>query len=885
MKKLTQTNKHRSVSNDWQEAVAYYRANALDKAALACRRLLAKTPGHAPAWNLLGVLALGEKRHADALECFEKALALNQQDASYHNNAGIALRALGKADIAKSHYQRAIASNPDYAEAWFNFGNALRDLGDDAAAVEAFEKSTQLKPDHHGAWNNLGTTLRTLGHFDRAAEAYRTALNLRDDAQTRSNLAFALRDAGNKDAALDIQRKTVADQPENPALHFNLANALRDAKLLDEAITHYRHALALKPDYACAANNLGSIWLNKGEPLAALECYRRAVFYEPDNPDYLANTGNAERALQNYGRAADAIRTAIQRKPTFAPYYFNLANYLREWLQRDPAATINKTEIEAAYRKAIELKPDFAEAWNNLGGYFSDQGQDEEAIVAYQQAIGLDADNWQFHFNLAQRLHSSGDIEVSRQSFATGLAIKDHAGARIRYETMFPAIMESEAAVAETRQLLAESFKTIAERHLSINDPMNDIAVAPMFYLAYHGECNAGLMQGYTQLIRAACPTIEYRAPYLEEARRPGKIRIGFASKFLKAHTIGRFFRGILKHLNRQLFEIAVFMVPSSQDEVTRWIKEHVDHFEILPARLSDARERVSSYQLDILVYADIGMEPFTYYLAFSRLASVQCVLYGHPDTTGIPNIDYFLSGGACESPAADDHYTEKLIRLDPASTYTYYYRPVNRATQKQRADFRLPEQAHLYTCAQSMFKIHPEMDPVFDEILERDPQGRLLLFDDVSQRRIGLFKQRLQKRMRHYERVTFLPRHQLPDFLQILHLSDAVLDSFHFCGGNTSFDSFAAEAPVVTLPGEFMRGRQTLGLYQRMGFTDLVATNKADYVQKCLRLANEPDYRSAMRKELSTRVPVIYEDAGFVRALENFFLSKVEVNGDPPQP
>ncbi|MEI6747262.1 MAG: methyltransferase domain-containing protein, partial [Methylococcaceae bacterium] len=339
-------------------------------------------------------------------------------------------------------------------------------------------------------------------------------------------------------------------------------------------------------------------------------------------------------------------------------------------------------------------------------------------------------------------------------------------------------------------------------------------------------------------------------------------------------HTIGKFFRGILKNINRNQFEIFVFVTTTKQDEVTSWIINHSDHFEVLPSTLAEARQQIASHSLDILVYTDIGMDPFTYYLAFSRLAPVQCVLYGHPDTTGIPTIDYYLSGGACESETADSHYTEKLVRLDSNSTYTYYYRPNNRATQKTRADFNLPESLHLYTCAQSLFKIHPEMDAVFDEILARDLEGRLVLFDDVKQRRVELFKNRLQKRMRHYDRVIFLPRMTLPDFLQVLNLSDALLDSFHFCGGNTSFDSFAAESPIVTLPGEFMRGRQTLGLYNRMSFTDLVASDKADYIDKVLRLGTDVEFRKNMRDKLIERVSVIFEDSGVVHALEQFFIS-----------
>ena len=468
-----------------------------------------------------------------------------------------------------------------------------------------------------------------------------------------------------------------------------------------------------------------------------------------------------------------------------------------------------------------------------------------------------------------------GDIDGARIVFTETLEIKDHAGVRIRCGTLLPTIMMSETAIDDTRVALAESVKQLTDRKLEIQDPIADITIVPLFHLAYHGECNANLMRSYIDLIRTTCPSVEYVAPHCLSPRiHENKIRIGFTSKFFYEHTIGKFFRGILKNLNRSHFEIFVFTNTTNPDEVTRWISNHADHFETLPATLAEARQCIAKHHLDILVYTDVGMDPFTYYLAFSRLAHAQCAMYGHPDTTGIPTIDYYLSGGACESETADRHYTEKLIRLDANSTYTYYYRPNNRAEQKTRADLNLPESQHLYTCAQSLFKIHPEMDAVFDEILERDLEGCLVLFDDIKHRRSNLFKTRLQKRMRHYDRVIFLPRMQLPEFLQTLYLSDALLDSFHFCGGNTSFDSFAAESPIVTLPGEFMRGRQTFGLYKRMGFTDLVASEKADYVNKVLRLGTDVEFRQAMRKKLTACVPVIFEDAGVVRAMEQFFIS-----------
>ena len=83
-------------------------------------------------------------------------------------------------------------------------------------------------------------------------------------------------------------------------------------------------------------------------------------------------------------------------------------------------------------------------------------------------------------------------------------------------------------------------------------------------------------------------------------------------------------------------------------------------------------------------------MEPLTYTLAFSRLARVQCVTWGHPDTTAIPTIDYFISSEDLDMPDAQNLYSEKLIRLKwPA---VYYPRPELPSSPKTRGDFGLPE-------------------------------------------------------------------------------------------------------------------------------------------------------------------------------------------------
>ena len=85
-------------------------------------------------------------------------------------------------------------------------------------------------------------------------------------------------------------------------------------------------------------------------------------------------------------------------------------------------------------------------------------------------------------------------------------------------------------------------------------------------------------------------------------------------------------------------------------------------------------------------------MNASSYLLAFSRLAPTQIASWGHPDTTGIPAIDVFISHEACELDGSAVQYSERLIKLPGEVAYTYYFRPEHSATGKTRRDYGLPD-------------------------------------------------------------------------------------------------------------------------------------------------------------------------------------------------
>ena len=285
---------------------------------------------------------------------------------------------------------------------------------------------------------------------------------------------------------------------------------------------------------------------------------------------------------------------------------------------------------------------------------------------------------------------------------------------------------------------------------------------------------------------------------------------------------------------------------------------------------------------MDILFYPDIGMDPFTYFLAFSRLAPVQCAFYGHPITTGIKTVDYFISHADCEIANGEAHYSEKLVRLSEGVTYAYYSRPPAPTRKKGRRDFSLADSDHIYLCAQSLFKVHPDFDPMLLQILSRDAEAVIVFFEGEHATWTDVLRKRLKGKLgEQIRRIRFVERQQYEDYLNLVAMADVILDTPYFNGGATTFDALAMGTPIVSLPNDYMRGRQTYALYKRMGVMDCVAGSPGEYIDKAVRLGTDALYRAELGRKISANSHRIFEDIGMVRELEALLKEMVHAGGD----
>ena len=112
---------------------------------------------------------------------------------------------------------------------------------------------------------------------------------------------------------------------------------------------------------------------------------------------------------------------------------------------------------------------------------------------------------------------------------------------------------------------------------------------------------------------------------------------------------------------------------------------------------------KISSDNIDALIYLDIGMEPKIQILASLRLASVQCLGMGHPVTSGMTNIDFALSSELMETGNAQKYYKEKLIKLP--NTSQCYPEPEIKLKNKERPLFYAPINVNLILLVRTVSK------------------------------------------------------------------------------------------------------------------------------------------------------------------------------------
>lgn len=405
------------------------------------------------------------------------------------------------------------------------------------------------------------------------------------------------------------------------------------------------------------------------------------------------------------------------------------------------------------------------------------------------------------------------------------------------------------------------------------NDPSilyKSFPVYYFYYMVYYGLNNKILYQKVSKLFQIICPNINYSSKNLLIKNTDNKIRVGFISNLIfQNHSVCKDRIGIIKSLiDDPRFEVYLFGdIKETEQIYTDRIGPSFKNRIILTKSIEESRKTIESYNLDILVYPEIGMDFYYWVLAHSKLAKIQINTWGHSETSGIDTFDYYISSEYYENDTAQENYSEKLIRLKSLSTYYYslnhfeYFNKINKTSRESKLfDFNLPTNCHLYGVFQTAFKYHHENMQIIKKLLEQDPKAIIIMLglSGNPQR----FSKYLETTLGYdINRVRLLDRLVTLRYHKLISCMDVILDSYPFGGCNTSMDSFNFNKIVVTLPSNKINGRFTYGFYQKMQILEPIALTPEEFVKKSIEFCSNIELRTQIENKIKEKKSLLFEE------------------------
>lgn len=736
-------------------------------------------------------------------------------------------------------YENLLAWNDRSGGIWHDIGLLYERQGRDNEALSCVVKALEIEGDRAEYHYSIGRILEKQLQFQRAIIAYRKAIEL------ENNFLDAYNRIGN--------------------LFYRIGQ-------LEEAEKYYRSAIQINDKFFPAYLNLASIYLVRQQWDSAERMYDLARPLAADRPEFLQNQALFERLKSD--RQASAIYSG--------DYFYQRKNYSR---------AIEKYQ-EVAHEKIENI--DF---YLSLANSYKMLKDERKAFEVYDRGIENHPDNLDLHLRKIWNLQNTRSI--SEAIAATEFALQflpDSLALRLELMRLMPIVYEREEEIdfyrSKYERELQRAIDTLSlETEKRREEALKSIGLRTNFYLQYQGKNDIKLQNKYGNLVyRITAAYFPDRVQKLEMPEREnGKIRVGYISAHLRHHTVAKLFRGWLTYRDRQQFEVYSYSIDidGTIDDFTREYRQLSDRFYSFDRwqTLDTIARQIISDRLHILVYLDIGMDPRTTALAGLRLAPVQCMTWGHPITSGLPTIDYFLSSELMEPEDGDSHYREKLIRLPNLSIA--YPKPKLPDTRKTRSAIGLKEGAIVYLNCQTLFKYLPQNDDIFPRIARQVPRGQFVFIAHRSNFVTRCFEERLINAFQSFglnwhEYGTIVPQLEQTDYFHLNLLSDIYLDNVSWSGGNTTLEAIACNLPVVTCPGEFMRGRHSAAILRMLGIPETIARDKEQYIELAIRLGLDPEWRQEIKNKTRQNEDRVFDDRTCITGLENFYRSVVNSYPDP---
>lgn len=565
----------------------------------------------------------------------------------------------------------------------------------------------------------------------------------------------------------------------------------------------------------------------------------------------------AAHAAQDWGKVTQLCQQALRKdkRHLLANRYLGYA--LKMLRQIEPAIQ--------AFKQGALYVPDDAELLANYTNLLLEQAKHSDALPLLEQLCALrpsDSTSW---------------ARVAQCCYSIGLNEKGFGSAMVAY-TLAKTNWEKTAALTQ-RAIHRRELGQIRE---AVEDCTAAIALSPT---DASNHCNRLLFmladpQTAPQDLTAAAREFgeifeaEHKPHWPSYTERQGdpwrKLKIGFLSPDFRVHAVMCFAEGILAQLDRRQFEVYAFHLHPSEDQVTKRVKCHVDHFIPISGLSFEAQATcIRSHEIDILIDMTGHTGGNALLTMVRKPAPVQVTWCGFVATSGLTAIDYYLTDEVINPPGVEHLFSESVFRL-PSAASTYRALSRNPLWRYQplfavRPTPALHKGFITFGSCNNLGKLTDEVLELWGQLLRTLPTARLLIEGKGFHKPdfAASYRARCASLGIDDKRLDLIPLDTAKQYLAY-HDIDIALDPFPLNGGTTTCDTLWMGVPLVAMEGNSSPSRMTMVALTFLGRTEWLAKTRDEYLAIAVGLASNlhqlNDLRTNLRDEFE-QCPLMRDD------------------------
>ncbi|MGH6950035.1 MAG: tetratricopeptide repeat protein [Vitreimonas sp.] len=342
-----------------------------------------------------GLLAQGERRMADAIAAYSRALAIDQNDAFSLGHRAEVYYATGEHERALGDAAAALRRNPRWTDLYLLRANIFRGRGDNASA---------------------------------AAEADALIAAVPEDTYARVVAARIYEAVGRRDDAMREIERALTMAPES-YVYLNRAS-MRPKLDLEGRLTDISAALRLDPDSAEALTLRAEVLQERGDYQGAIADLTRALRATPADSGLLTRRG-VNYALARRQALADADFAAARENADDPSVLNNMC-----WAKATAGVMLQSALADCD--AALAQRPEAAGFLDSRGLVLLRLGRLDEAIAAYDRALAISPNmpTSLYGRGLARRL--KGAEQEAQADLNAAAAIDAHIGAEFELYGLSP---------------------------------------------------------------------------------------------------------------------------------------------------------------------------------------------------------------------------------------------------------------------------------------------------------------------------------------------------------------------------------------------------------------------------------------------------------------